>query len=86
MVTKSRLRLAIAAEKGVDFKKLKQQKKHKEALKRKGSGAYPSGVDLGGKAEDNDDEDTADEESEDDETGIVRFDIILQRDLSGLMD
>ena len=35
MVTKSRLRLAIAAEKGIDFKKQKQQKQHKAALKRK---------------------------------------------------
>ncbi|EQK98955.1 Eukaryotic rRNA processing [Ophiocordyceps sinensis CO18] len=35
MVTKSRLRLAIAAEKGVDFKKLKLAKKEKTALKRK---------------------------------------------------
>ncbi|KYK54299.1 Eukaryotic rRNA processing [Drechmeria coniospora] len=35
MVTKSKLRLAIAAEKGIDFKKLKQQKKHKAALKEK---------------------------------------------------
>lgn len=35
MVTKSKLRLALAAEKGVDFAKLKQQKKTKEATKRK---------------------------------------------------
>lgn len=35
MVTKSKLRLALAAEKGIDFNKLKQQRKHKEALKRK---------------------------------------------------
>ncbi|KAM4055959.1 eukaryotic rRNA processing protein EBP2 domain-containing protein [Hirsutella rhossiliensis] len=42
MVTKSRLRMAIAAEKGVDFKKLKQAKKEKAALKRKRSGAGAS--------------------------------------------
>jgi rRNA-processing protein EBP2 len=35
MVTKSKLRMALAAEKGVDFKKLQQKKKHKEAIKRK---------------------------------------------------
>ncbi|RFU78654.1 hypothetical protein TARUN_3548 [Trichoderma arundinaceum] len=35
MVTKSKLRLALAAEKGIDFSKVKQQKKHKEAVKRK---------------------------------------------------
>ncbi|QUC18963.1 uncharacterized protein UV8b_03204 [Ustilaginoidea virens] len=37
MVTKSKLRMAIAAERGVDFKILKQQKKHRETLKRKSS-------------------------------------------------
>ena len=41
MVTKSKLRLALAAEKGVDFKKLKQEKKHKAALKRKRAEAGP---------------------------------------------
>ncbi|RDA84664.1 hypothetical protein CP532_3504 [Ophiocordyceps camponoti-leonardi (nom. inval.)] len=35
MVTKSKLRLALAAEKGVDFAKLKQERKRKAALKRK---------------------------------------------------
>ncbi|OAA52079.1 Eukaryotic rRNA processing [Metarhizium rileyi] len=44
MVTKSRLRLAIAAEKGIDFKKLKEAKKHKEALKRKSSASDLGGV------------------------------------------
>ncbi|KAG5931473.1 hypothetical protein E4U53_001753, partial [Claviceps sorghi] len=42
MVTKSRLRMALAAEKGIDFKKLKQQKKHKESLKRKNSKSQPA--------------------------------------------
>ncbi|KAK1237509.1 hypothetical protein MKX08_003134 [Trichoderma sp. CBMAI-0020] len=37
MVTKSKLKMALAAEKGVDFSKLKQQKKSKEAAKRKAS-------------------------------------------------
>ncbi|KAL7794964.1 eukaryotic rRNA processing protein EBP2 domain-containing protein [Trichoderma ceciliae] len=40
MVTRSKLRLALAAEKGIDFAKLKQQKKNKEAVKRK---ALPAG-------------------------------------------
>ncbi|KAF4585441.1 Eukaryotic rRNA processing [Ophiocordyceps camponoti-floridani] len=35
MVTKSKLRLAIAAEKSIDFAKLKQDRKRKAALKRK---------------------------------------------------
>lgn len=35
MVTKSKLRLAIAAEKGVDFQKLKEKRKLKAALKQK---------------------------------------------------
>ncbi|KAH6603375.1 hypothetical protein Trco_008150 [Trichoderma cornu-damae] len=35
MVTRSKLRLALAAERGIDFTKLKQQKKNKEAAKRK---------------------------------------------------
>ncbi|KAK5993157.1 rRNA-processing protein EBP2 [Cladobotryum mycophilum] len=39
MVTKSKLRMALAAEKGVDFKKLKEQKKRKATLKRKNGGA-----------------------------------------------
>ncbi|PFH58121.1 hypothetical protein XA68_14125 [Ophiocordyceps unilateralis] len=35
MVTKSKLRLALSVEKGVDFAKLKQERKRKAALKRK---------------------------------------------------
>jgi rRNA-processing protein EBP2 len=49
MVTKSKLKLALAAEKGVDFKKLKEKKKHKEALKRKrldGGAPLTAGVDA----------------------------------------
>lgn len=37
MVTKTKLRLALAAEKGVDIKKLKQLKKYNKALKSKTS-------------------------------------------------
>jgi hypothetical protein len=74
MVTKSRLRLAIAAEKGVDFKKLKQQKKYKEALKRN------SATSAGGFSqtrndddEEDEDEDDVDMESENDEIEQVCF-------------
>ncbi|GAB0145458.1 P450 monooxygenase-like protein [Epichloe bromicola] len=48
MVTKSRLRMALAAEKGIDYKKLKQQKKHKEHLKRKNSTSQLGGAPLHG--------------------------------------
>lgn len=76
MVTKSKLRLAIAAEKGVDFKKLKQQKKYKEALKRKSSTSQLSGAPLDGSNPDSDedkdnDDDGPEAESEDDETQNV---------------
>ncbi|KAG5919078.1 hypothetical protein E4U42_006610 [Claviceps africana] len=59
MVTKSRLRMALAAEKGVDFKKLKQQKKHKESLKRKNSQSQ-----LGGPSPQEDKDDEVEDESE----------------------
>ncbi|PNP38146.1 hypothetical protein TGAM01_v207902 [Trichoderma gamsii] len=52
MVTKSKLKMALAAEKGIDFSKLKQQKKSKEAAKRKASkeqnGEDESDLDQGG--------------------------------------
>jgi rRNA-processing protein EBP2 len=48
IVTKSRLRMALAAEKGIDYKKLKQQKKHKEHLKRKNSTSQLGGAPLHG--------------------------------------
>ncbi|KAG6011699.1 hypothetical protein E4U43_008173, partial [Claviceps pusilla] len=64
MVTKSRLRMALAAEKGIDFKKLKQQKKHKEALKRKNSKSQLGG---GSPQENNDDEDKDQPEDESEE-------------------
>lgn len=71
MVTKSKLRLAIAAEKGVDFKKLKQQKKYKEALKRKSSTSQLGGAPLDGSNHDDKDTDNDDNapegESEDEE-------------------
>ncbi|KAL3957924.1 hypothetical protein ACCO45_008502 [Purpureocillium lilacinum] len=60
MVTKSKLRLALAAEKGVDFKKLKQEKKHKAALKRKRAEAGPE--DQEPEPEEPEDEESADGE------------------------
>lgn len=60
MVTKSRLRLAIAAEKGVDFKKLKQTKKQKAALKRKRAGAERDQPDKRAEQDEHDDDSGSD--------------------------
>ncbi|KID77602.1 rRNA-processing protein EBP2 [Metarhizium brunneum] len=60
MVTKSRLRLAIAAEKGIDFKKLKEKKKHKENLKRKGAATELGGVPAARRDEGDEDDDALD--------------------------
>ncbi|KID98310.1 Eukaryotic rRNA processing, partial [Metarhizium majus ARSEF 297] len=60
MVTKSRLRLAIAAEKGIDFKKLKEKKKHKENLKRKGAATELGGVPAARRDEGDGDDDALD--------------------------
>jgi len=83
MVTKSRLRLAIAAEKGVDFKKLKQQKKYKEALKRN------SATSAGGFSqtrndddEEDEDEDDVDMESENDEIEQLNLEAVDETDTS----
>lgn len=67
MVTKSKLKMALAAEKGVDFKKLHLKKKEKAARKGK---AIKQGGDLeptnGNKVE----EEWEDLDDEDDEEGI----------------
>jgi hypothetical protein len=60
MVTKSKLKLAIAAEKGVDFKMLKQKRKHKESVKRKNGGAQST-------VSDSDDEGADEQDSEGEE-------------------
>ncbi|KJZ75515.1 hypothetical protein HIM_04978 [Hirsutella minnesotensis 3608] len=65
MVTKSKLRMALAAEKGVDFKKLKQEKKHKAALKRKRADAELVG---GASPDDDDDDDDDDKQDNEDAT------------------
>ena len=38
MVTKSKLKMALAAEKGVDYRKLNQKKRRKAAIKEKSTG------------------------------------------------
>ncbi|KAM0251290.1 hypothetical protein ACHAQJ_008230 [Trichoderma viride] len=85
MVTKSKLRLALAAEKGVDFAKLKQQKKAKEAAKRKalqagstdGNSEDESALDQSG-------ETAADNEIEDEEEKVSIE--TLQRAISSQAD
>lgn len=62
MVTKSKLKMALAAEKGIDFSKLKQQKKSKEAAKRKASKEQDG--------EDESDLDQAGEEVDEEKVGV----------------
>ncbi|QPC64587.1 hypothetical protein HYE67_006818 [Fusarium culmorum] len=86
MVTKSKLKMALAAEKGTDFKKLKLLKKQKEAEKRnaaargaddKDSDEKKKTIQIEADFEDEDDEEE-DEEDEDDEEP--------QYDLQGIND
>ncbi|KAG8405043.1 RRNA processing protein [Metarhizium acridum] len=87
MVTKSRLRLAIAAEKGIDFKKLKEKKKHKENLKRKGSAAERGGVLAVRRDEGDGDDDeldgNVDVESEGDDIEEINIGAVDETDTSG---
>lgn len=62
--------MALAAEKGVDFKKLNQQKKRKEALKKKSSTSTLGGVALS-------DKDIQDEEVDD---GVLSEDDAVDED------
>ncbi|KAF4975099.1 hypothetical protein FZEAL_8078 [Fusarium zealandicum] len=67
MVTKSKLKMALAAQKGTDFKKLNLKKKQKEAEKRnraagRGAPEEESSADEEDVAEDDDDDDEDDEE------------------------
>jgi rRNA-processing protein EBP2 len=68
MVTKSRLKVALAAEKGVDFKKLKEKKKAKETRKKT---AKVKGASKPAKEADRDEDDDweAVDEDEDEENG-----------------
>lgn len=61
MVTKSRLKMALAHEKGVDFQKLHQKKVRKEAQKKKKQNK------TGGAAEDSENEQPVDEEDDGEE-------------------
>lgn len=63
MVTRSKLRSALAAEKGVDFAKLKQQKKAKETAKRKA-------LKAGSKDREDEDEGASDNEVEEDQEKV----------------
>ncbi|KAF4455214.1 hypothetical protein F53441_2364 [Fusarium austroafricanum] len=79
MVTKSKLKMALAAEKGTDFKKMKLLKKQKEAEKRN---AAARGADEDKKEKktieieaDFEDEDDDDEEEEEEEEEEVQYDL-----------
>ncbi|UKZ94196.1 uncharacterized protein TrAFT101_009074 [Trichoderma asperellum] len=78
MVTKSKLKMALAAEKGIDFSKLKQQKKSKEAAKRKASkeqnGEDESDLDQPGE--------TAEDNEVDDDEEKMNLDAIYESDTS----
>lgn len=72
MVTKSKLKMAIAAEKGVDFKKLKQERKRKEALKQKAQRGAEKEEEEEEEAGDssNDDEEDEDDDADENENGV----------------
>ncbi|KAJ4856377.1 eukaryotic rRNA processing protein EBP2 domain-containing protein [Trichoderma breve] len=74
MVTRSKLRSALAAEKGVDFSKLKQQKKAKETAKRKA-------LKAGSKDREDEDEGASDIEVEEDQKKM-NLDAIYESDTS----
>ncbi|EHK49757.1 uncharacterized protein TrAtP1_011012 [Trichoderma atroviride] len=71
MVTKSKLKMALAAEKGIDFSKLKQQKKSKEAAKRKAS-----------KEQNGEDESDMDQAGEEVDEEKMNLDAIYESDTS----
>lgn len=76
MVTKSKLKMALAAEKGVDFQKLHQKKARKAAEKKKG----PSGG--AEESEDEHDEEDDDDESESDDEEVAGQSIPLNDESS----
>lgn len=81
MVTKSRLKMALAAEKGIDFKKLKEKKKAKDAAKRKAAETATHDED----SEDSEEEEVGDagsqsEDSEDEAGNGVRIPPAPNRD------
>ena len=60
MVTKSKLKMALAVDKGVDFKKLKQKKKQKAAIKEKSKKSEGKGKKVEEEWEDVDEESESD--------------------------
>ncbi|KAL7930535.1 eukaryotic rRNA processing protein EBP2 domain-containing protein, partial [Trichoderma chlorosporum] len=74
MVTRSKLRTALASEKGVDFAKLKQQKKAKENAKRKN-------LKASSKERDDENEDASDNEAEENQE-TMNLDAIYESDTS----
>ncbi|KAM5342737.1 hypothetical protein ACJ41O_013703 [Fusarium nematophilum] len=78
MVTKSKLKMALAAEKGTDFKKLKLKRKQKEAEKRNKAargGAPEKDEDSGADEEEVEDEVVEDGEEDEEEEGNSKFNL-----------
>ncbi|KAF5631577.1 rRNA processing EBP2 [Fusarium sp. NRRL 52700] len=83
MVTKSKLKMALAAEKGTDFKKLKLLKKQKEAEKRnaaargadKDDEKKEKTIEIEAEFEDDDEEEDEDEEDEDEDENEPQYDL-----------
>ncbi|RYP54389.1 hypothetical protein DL768_000806 [Monosporascus sp. mg162] len=68
----SKLKAALAREKGVDYKKIKQKKKYKEAIKNKRKKAEKNGgAAARGDSDDSEDDDWEDEDHESDEGGAA---------------
>ncbi|KAF5962677.1 rRNA processing protein EBP2 [Fusarium bulbicola] len=83
MVTKSKLKMALAAEKGTDFKKLKLLKKQKEAEKRnaatrgadKDDEKKKKTIEIEAEFEDDDEEDEEEEDEDEDEEEEPQYDL-----------
>ncbi|RYP12042.1 hypothetical protein DL765_007502 [Monosporascus sp. GIB2] len=68
----SKLKAALAREKGVDYKKIKQKKKYKEAIKNKRKKAEKNGgAAARGDSDDSEDDDWEDEDQDSDEGGAA---------------
>ncbi|RYO86755.1 hypothetical protein DL763_006616 [Monosporascus cannonballus] len=68
----SKLKAALAREKGVDYKKIKQKKKYKEAIKNKRKKAEKKGgAAARGDSDDSEDDDWEDEDQDSDEGGAT---------------
>ncbi|CAG9999941.1 unnamed protein product [Clonostachys byssicola] len=83
MVSKGRLKMALAAEKGTDFKKLNQKKKAKEAAKKKAAKVEEKPVESDEEEEEEEEEEEDVEAEEDEEMGNgVNLDAIDDSDTS----